>query len=105
VVFIRRVFSSRLSNVELTPASFAGVFFCARRALRQSAAARSALELAAHPVPAVSGETAELGRPNIRPLGGAGGPPRKFARHLPVERDGTMLQLMASWLCTPTLIT
>jgi DNA-binding LytR/AlgR family response regulator len=40
-------------------------------------------------LPAVTGETAELGRANIGPLGGAGGPPRKFARHLPVERDGT----------------
>jgi NO-binding membrane sensor protein with MHYT domain len=44
---------------------------------------------AADPLPAVTGETAELGRASIGPLGGAGGPPRKFARHLPVERDGT----------------
>ena len=31
---------------------------------------------------------AELGRGTYAPLGGAGGPPRRFARHLPVERDG-----------------
>src|SRR6201998_4756921 len=30
----------------------------------------------------------ELGRGGFAPLGGAGGPPRRFARHLPVERDG-----------------
>ena len=31
-----------------------------------------------------------LGKPGrgLCPLGGAGGPPRRFARHLPVERDG-----------------
>jgi hypothetical protein len=31
---------------------------------------------------------AETGRGSYGPLGGAGGPPRRFARHLPVERDG-----------------
>jgi NO-binding membrane sensor protein with MHYT domain len=30
----------------------------------------------------------ELGRETYAPLGGAGTPPRLFARHLPVERDG-----------------
>ena len=30
----------------------------------------------------------ELGRGTFGPLGGAGGPPRRFALHLPVERDG-----------------
>ena len=33
-------------------------------------------------------EAPELGRGGYGPLGGAGGPPRKFARHLPIERDG-----------------
>jgi NO-binding membrane sensor protein with MHYT domain len=33
-------------------------------------------------------EAPELGRGGYAPLGGAGGPPRKFARHLPIERDG-----------------
>jgi diguanylate cyclase len=32
--------------------------------------------------------SAELGQGSYGPLGGAGGPPRRFARHLPVERDG-----------------
>ena len=30
----------------------------------------------------------ELGQGTYAPLGGAGGPPRRVARHLPVERDG-----------------
>jgi NO-binding membrane sensor protein with MHYT domain len=30
----------------------------------------------------------EFGRGSFSPLGGAGGPPRRFARHLPIERDG-----------------
>ena len=30
----------------------------------------------------------EMGQGSYGPLGGAGGPPRRFARHLPVERDG-----------------
>jgi NO-binding membrane sensor protein with MHYT domain len=30
----------------------------------------------------------ELGRGTYAPLGGVGAPPRRFARHLPVERDG-----------------
>jgi NO-binding membrane sensor protein with MHYT domain len=34
-----------------------------------------------------SGEP-EWGRGSYGPLGGAGAPPRRFARHLPVERDG-----------------
>jgi NO-binding membrane sensor protein with MHYT domain len=36
----------------------------------------------------VSLESAVLGQGSYGPLGGAGGPPRRFARHLPVERDG-----------------
>jgi len=31
---------------------------------------------------------ADLGRGGFGPLGGAGGPPRRFALHLPIERDG-----------------
>jgi hypothetical protein len=30
----------------------------------------------------------EFGRGGFSPLGGAGAPPRRFARHLPIERDG-----------------
>lgn len=33
-------------------------------------------------------EAAVLGQGSYGPLGGAGGPPRRFAQHLPVERDG-----------------
>jgi NO-binding membrane sensor protein with MHYT domain len=33
-------------------------------------------------------DSPELGRGTYAPLGGAGAPPRRFARHLPVERDG-----------------
>jgi NO-binding membrane sensor protein with MHYT domain len=34
------------------------------------------------------GETPEFGRGTYAPLGGVGAPPRRFARHLPIERDG-----------------
>jgi len=41
-------------------------------------------------VPAMAEPVAnpDFGRGTAAPLGGAGGPPRRFARHLPVERDG-----------------
>jgi diguanylate cyclase len=42
-------------------------------------------------VPAVAegnSENPEFGRGTFSPLGGAGAPPRRFARHLPIERDG-----------------
>jgi NO-binding membrane sensor protein with MHYT domain len=35
-----------------------------------------------------SAVSTELGQGSCGPLGGAGGPPRRLARHLPVERDG-----------------
>jgi NO-binding membrane sensor protein with MHYT domain len=35
-----------------------------------------------------SGDNPAFGRVTYAPLGGAGGPPRRFARHLPIERDG-----------------
>jgi NO-binding membrane sensor protein with MHYT domain len=35
-----------------------------------------------------AGEIPELGRGTYAPLGGAGAPPRRFARHLPIEREG-----------------
>jgi NO-binding membrane sensor protein with MHYT domain len=34
------------------------------------------------------GQSIEFGRGTYAPLGGAGAPPRRFARHLPIERDG-----------------
>jgi NO-binding membrane sensor protein with MHYT domain len=37
---------------------------------------------------AEAGESIEFGRGGYSPLGGAGAPPRRFARHLPIERDG-----------------
>jgi NO-binding membrane sensor protein with MHYT domain len=44
----------------------------------------------AHPAKAGNGAdaAADLGSGSYAPLGGAGGPPRRPARHLPVERDG-----------------
>lgn len=58
--------------------------------------AASALELAASPatVPAAAGGNGgnghdpQFGRGTYAPLGGAGAPPRRFARHLPIEREG-----------------
>jgi len=43
---------------------------------------------AAGAIAAADAETPEFGQGTYGPLGGAGGPPRRFARHLPVERDG-----------------
>lgn len=40
------------------------------------------------PVQLVSAVDAEFGRGTYSPLGGAGGPPPRLARHLPIERDG-----------------
>jgi NO-binding membrane sensor protein with MHYT domain len=41
------------------------------------------------PQPAIVGaDNLEFGRGTFSPLGGVGGPPRKFARQLPIERDG-----------------
>jgi diguanylate cyclase len=34
------------------------------------------------------GSKPQLGRGTYAPLGGVGGPPRRFARHLPIEREG-----------------
>ncbi len=41
--------------------------------------------LAASPSP---GDNPEFGRGTYSPLGGVGAPPRRFARHLPIEREG-----------------
>jgi NO-binding membrane sensor protein with MHYT domain len=45
-------------------------------------------EIAQATTPDDHGDDPELGRGTYAPLGGAGAPPRRFARHLPVERDG-----------------
>jgi NO-binding membrane sensor protein with MHYT domain len=45
-------------------------------------------ELASAPVQLASDVDAEFGRGTYAPLGGAGAPPRRLARHLPIERDG-----------------
>ncbi|HML07157.1 MAG TPA: MHYT domain-containing protein [Xanthobacteraceae bacterium] len=54
-------------------------------------ASTSAAQAAAAPLPApaaMDGDNPEFGRGTYAPLGGAGAPPRRFARHLPIERDG-----------------
>ena len=35
-----------------------------------------------------NGDDPQFGRGTYAPLGGAGAPPRRFARHLPIEREG-----------------
>jgi diguanylate cyclase len=68
-------------------------------------AARGAIEVTREPVEEVAetpastmaqstvhngnGAQPEFGRGTYAPLGGMGGPPRRFARHLPIERDGS----------------
>jgi len=47
-----------------------------------------AVFMAEAPVAAATAGHAELGRGTYAPLGGAGAPPPRLARHLPVERDG-----------------
>jgi len=42
----------------------------------------------AMPMTAEADPNPEFGRGTYSPLGGVGGPPRRFARHLPIERDG-----------------
>jgi len=56
-----------------------------------AAIARAVAEVTAlpsAPAAAEAGESIEFGRGGYSPLGGAGAPPRRFARHLPIERDG-----------------
>ena len=50
------------------------------------AASPSAADAA--PAPPTAADSPEWGRGTFAPLGGAGTPPRRFARHLPIERDG-----------------
>lgn len=65
----------------------------AARAESQPAAPAGATSMApvAAATAAAAAETSqniEFGRGGYSPLGGAGTPPRRFARHLPIERDG-----------------
>jgi diguanylate cyclase len=59
----------------------------------KTAMAHAVADVAASPpIPvaaaAAPGQGIEFGRGGYAPLGGAGAPPRRFARHLPIERDG-----------------
>lgn len=51
-------------------------------------AASSSASYTTEPTSAPTAEVPEWGRGTFAPLGGAGTPPRRFARHLPIERDG-----------------
>jgi diguanylate cyclase len=64
-------------------------------AIRAAAAEEEIATSLAPPLPprnghadTVNGAQPEFGRGGFSPLGGAGTPPRRFARHLPIERDG-----------------
>jgi NO-binding membrane sensor protein with MHYT domain len=57
------------------------------QALARTQIAETPAEVAC--IAAGDGDTAEMGRGSYAPLGGAGRPPARVARHLPVERDGT----------------
>jgi NO-binding membrane sensor protein with MHYT domain len=56
-----------------------------RLAETRGAASASAADPA--PAPSTASDSPEWGRGTFAPLGGAGTPPRRFARHLPIERD------------------
>jgi diguanylate cyclase len=51
-------------------------------------ASHAVAEIAAVPAAPAGDDNPEFGRGTYSPLGGAGAPPRRFARHLPIERDG-----------------
>jgi NO-binding membrane sensor protein with MHYT domain/DNA-binding LytR/AlgR family response regulator len=55
---------------------------------RDGSIATAAAEVAQATASDDHADSPELGRGTYAPLGGAGAPPRRFARHLPVERDG-----------------
>jgi NO-binding membrane sensor protein with MHYT domain len=59
-----------------------------RRPSAQQAAASPSIQSAQGSITSVD---ADFGQGTYSPLGGAGGPPRRIARHLPVERDGATL--------------
>ena len=62
-----------------------------RNAAEVGPAAAEPDEFARQPAPASvagSGSGSAIGQGTFAPLGGAGGPPRRIARQLPVERDG-----------------
>ena len=55
----------------------------------EQAAASAVAAATLDPAPAAAANgAAEFGRGTYSPLGGAGAPPRRLARHLPIERDG-----------------
>jgi NO-binding membrane sensor protein with MHYT domain len=58
------------------------------RAAAPAHAQASAPALMAEPADAPAAATEDWGRGTFAPQGGAGAPPRRFARHLPIERDG-----------------
>ncbi len=60
----------------------------AAEAAPPSAAAPSPVASSATAAAAATADNPEFGRGTFSPLGGAGAPPRKFARQLPIERDG-----------------
>ena len=62
------------------------------RSTQPAAMAAGTMSLESRAAPSLSStapEGAELGRGTFAPLGGAGGPPRRMASHLPVEQSGT----------------
>jgi NO-binding membrane sensor protein with MHYT domain len=104
------VLSSDLLAIVVAIVAFvvSGIFLLALVPDRSAAPASPVREIPAEPTPepiepepaspllpasrlngGFAGAEAELGQGTYAPLGGAGGPPRRSARHLPVEREGT----------------
>jgi NO-binding membrane sensor protein with MHYT domain len=72
-----------------------GIFLLALvpdRAQQAAAPAQTVSAAAQEPArhTATKGNGADFGSGGFAPLGGAGGPPRRAARHLPIERDGVI---------------
>jgi diguanylate cyclase len=58
------------------------------QAVAAAAVAPVANAVAELPASSTLGNNPEFGRGTYSPLGGVGAPPRRFARHLPIEREG-----------------
>ena len=67
-----------------------GIRRCDRRRRRCVGCSRAKWRRHRRPIPPATARAPnpEFGRGTYAPLGGAGAPPRRFARHLPIERDG-----------------
>lgn len=87
-IFLLTLVPDRSQSVSGPPPMVEGKDGCTVAALDADRFAAVSSEGDAAPTFAEHNGNPELGRGGFAPLGGAGGPPRRFARHLPIQRDG-----------------